>query len=118
MRGLRLFGAGRGLLLEAEAGELLLEAREPAAAVEQLLGAAGPGRVRLGIDVEVQRVALLAPGGAGGELGAVGHHDLDGVVIGVGAGLHGKKSCALVSRFRSSQASAATSERTSESKGH
>src|SRR5690349_6740030 len=71
MRGLCLFGAGAGLLLEAEAGELLLEARQAPAAVEQLLGAAGPGGVRLGVDVEVERIALLAPGGAGGELGAV-----------------------------------------------
>ena len=75
--------------LQAETGEPLLEARQPAAAVEQLLGAAGPGRVRLRIDVEMQHVAALAPGGAGLELGAVGHDDLDGVIIGVNVGLHG-----------------------------
>src|SRR5262249_50445293 len=79
-----------GLLLEAQPRELLLEAREPSAAVEQLLGAAGPGRVRLRVDVKVERVPLLAPGGAGGELGSVGHHDLDGVVVGMGVDLHGK----------------------------
>src|SRR5437763_12634434 len=78
-----------GLLLEAETREPLLEARHSAAAVDQLLGAAGPGRMRLGVDVEVQRVAVLAPGGAGGELGAVGHDDLDGMIIGVCIGLHG-----------------------------
>src|SRR5262249_61730550 len=67
VRGLCFRRPCAGLLLEAEAGELLLEAREPAAAVDQLLGAAGPGRVRLGVDVEVQRIARLAPGRAGGE---------------------------------------------------
>src|SRR5215510_3393256 len=79
----------RLFLLEAEAGELLLEARDPPGAIHDLLLAAGPGRMRLRIDVEAQRVALLAPGGAGGELGSVGHDDLDGVVVGMGIGLHG-----------------------------
>ena len=51
-----------------------------------LLVAAGPGRVRGRIDVELQRVAFLAPGGAGLEDGAVGHLHLDHVVIGVGIG--------------------------------
>jgi regulator of CtrA degradation len=78
----------RGLLLQAEIGEFLLEARKPAAAVEQLLLAAGPGRMRLRVDVEPHRVALLAPGGAGGELRAVGHDDLDGMIVGVGIGFH------------------------------
>ena len=86
--------------LSAEARELLLEAREPAAAVEQLLLAAGPGRVRLGIDVEAQRVAFLAPGGAGGEFGAVGHHHLDGVVVRMQVGFHGGSSCASCTRVQ------------------
>src|SRR5690242_20160967 len=76
-----------GLFL-AEATELLLEARQAPAAVDQVLLAAGPGRVRLRIDVEVQRVARLAPGGTGGELGAVGHDDLDGVIVRVDFGFH------------------------------
>jgi hypothetical protein len=76
------------LLVEAEPGEFLLEARQPATAVEQLLVTAGPGRVRLRIDVEVHHVTLLAPGGAGGELGTVGHLHGDGMVIGMGVGLH------------------------------
>ena len=42
----------------------------------------------LRIDVEVQRVAFLAPGRTGLELGAVGHFDVDHVIIGVGIGLH------------------------------
>src|SRR5882724_2413797 len=81
-------GRGWRLLLLADAGELLLEARDAAAAVEQALLAAGPGRVRLRVDVEVERIARLAPGGAGGELGPVGHDDLDGMVIGVDIGFH------------------------------
>src|SRR5262245_34866585 len=63
--------------------ELLLEARETAAAVHELLVAAGPGRVSLGVDVEGERVALLAVGRVGLELGAVRHHHLDEVVVGM-----------------------------------
>src|SRR5262245_31051535 len=80
---------GRLFLLEAEAGELLLEARDAPGAIHDLLLAASPGRMRLRIDVEAQRIALLAPGGSGGELGPVGHDDLDSVVVGMGVGLHG-----------------------------
>ena len=78
-------GSGSGL---QEPRELLLEPRHAAAAVDQMLLAAGPGRVRLRIDIEMQRIARLAPGRARGELGTVGHEDLDGVVVGVGVGLH------------------------------
>src|SRR5215472_2608657 len=76
-------------LLLQEARELLLETRQPAAAVDQMLLAAGPGRVRLRVDVEVHGVAGLAPGRPGGELGAVGHHHLDGVVVRMGLVFHG-----------------------------
>src|SRR5207248_1575320 len=72
------FAAGTaGSILFEEARKLLLEARDAAAAIHQLGVAAGPGRVRLRVDVEVQRVACLAPGGAGLVLGSVGHHDLN-----------------------------------------
>ena len=71
-----------------KARELFLEARQSAAAVDQVLLAAGPGRMRLRIDIEMQRIAGLAPGRAGGEFGAVGHDHLDQVVIGVGVGFH------------------------------
>src|SRR5882724_7606702 len=84
--------AGALFLLEAEAGELLLEAGDPPGAIHELLLAAGPGRVRLRVDVETQRVTLLAPGGAGGELGSVRHDHLDGVVFGMSIGLHGVSS--------------------------
>src|ERR1700720_2322018 len=80
--------AAADLALE-EAGELLVEARQAAAAVEQVLLAAGPGRVRFRVDIEMQRIAWLAPGGPGGEFGAVGHDHFDGVVVGMGVGLHG-----------------------------
>src|SRR5450631_24846 len=75
-----------------EARELLLEARQAAAAVDQMLLAAGPGRVRLRIDVEMHDIALLAPGGAGGEFAAIGHHDLDGMVVRMDILLHGTGS--------------------------
>src|SRR5438105_11803255 len=78
----------RSILLE-EARKLLLEPRHAAAAVEHLLGAAGPGRVRLGIDVEVQLVAFLAPGGTGLILRTVGHDDRNRMIILVNFGFHG-----------------------------
>ena len=40
-------------LLAADPGEFLLKARESSAAIDELLLAAGPCRMRLGIDVEV-----------------------------------------------------------------
>lgn len=82
--------AGNGLLVEE--AEFLLELGYAATAVEQRLLAAGPGRMRLGIDIEGQRVARLAIGRAGDELGAVGHHHIDGVIIGMDALLHGEIS--------------------------
>src|SRR3979409_756075 len=80
-------GLKPSVLLE-EARKLLLEARNAATAVEQLLRAAGPGRVRLGVDVEVELVAFLAPGGAGQVLGPVGHHDRNRMIIRVNFGFH------------------------------
>src|ERR1700692_3224797 len=85
-RSRRLAAADLGL---EEARELLVEARQAAAAVEQVLLAASPGRVRFRVDIEMQRIARLAPGGTGGELGAVGHDHFDGVVVGMGVGFHG-----------------------------
>jgi hypothetical protein len=73
-----------------EAGKLLLEPRYAAAAVEQLLGAADPGRVRLGVDIEVQLVALLAPGRARLVLGTIGHYDRNHMIIRVNFGFHGR----------------------------
>jgi hypothetical protein len=46
--------------------------------------------MRLGIDVQIHRVAFLAPGAPGDEFGAIGHLDLDGVVMGMDIGFHRK----------------------------
>src|SRR5438093_11600326 len=80
---------GRCLLLaEGEPAKALVEAGDVAAAVEHACAAARPGRMDLGVDVELQGVAFLAPGGAGLEGGAVGHLHLDHVIIGMGVALH------------------------------
>src|SRR5690606_31285318 len=76
--------------LDAEALEALLEARDATTAVHQLARAAGPGGMGLGVDVELQRVAFLAPGRTGLVGGAVGHDHVDGVVVRVNIGLHGR----------------------------
>src|SRR4029079_2261796 len=79
----------RGLFLaDRQTVKHLLEARQTAATIHQLLIAAGPGRVRLRIDVEMQGVTLLSPGAPGAELGAVGHFDGDRVIFGMRVGLH------------------------------
>ena len=70
-----------------------MKARHAPAAVEHVLLTAGPGRMRLRVDVEMQRVARLAPGAPGGEFGAVGHHHLDEVIIGMGIGFHRFNLC-------------------------
>src|SRR3546814_5158290 len=50
---------------------------------------AGPGRVRLGVDVQAHGDARLAVGRAGLVLAPVGHHDGDLVIVGVDVFLHG-----------------------------
>src|SRR5882762_8185374 len=89
------------LFLEADSRKLLLEPRQPPAAVEKLLLAAGPGRVRLGIDIEAQRVAFLAPGGAGGEFRTVSHHHLNGVIVRMQVRFHGAHPARLARAYRS-----------------
>src|ERR1700733_5238811 len=69
--------------LEAEAAETLVELRKTTAAVHELLVAAGPGRMRLGIDFQVHDSAFSTPGGAGFVFRAIGHDDLDDVVVGM-----------------------------------
>src|SRR5215468_7362861 len=49
------------LLRQAKTREPLLEPRQPAAAIDQLLRPASPRRVRLRADIEVHGVAGLAP---------------------------------------------------------
>ncbi len=77
---------------DTDAFELLLEPGHAAAAIHDLLGAAGPGRMRFGVDVEVQLVAFLAPGGTGLILGPVGHHDRNHMIIRMNFGFHGCSS--------------------------
>jgi hypothetical protein len=53
----------RALLLQQAV--FLIEPADAAAAVEDVLAAAGPGRMRIDVDLEMQIVARLAPGRAG-----------------------------------------------------
>src|SRR5262249_37228407 len=80
--------ASQLLAFEADALEPLLELGELAAGVDQAVDAR-PGRMRLGVDVQAQRVTRLAHGRAGLEAAAVGHHHGDLVVVRVDALLHG-----------------------------
>ena len=57
-------------------------------AMAELLAAAGPGRMRLRVDIQMHCIARLAPGRARGELSAIGHHNLDGVIFRMRVGLH------------------------------
>src|ERR1700755_1563451 len=96
-RGLEAGGAGHlpapsGLLFDAEAGELLVELRDLTAGIHHALHA-GPSRVRLRIDIQAQRVAFLAHAGSRLELRPIGHYDVDLVVFGVNARLHGLVPC-------------------------
>lgn len=74
--------------LFVEEAKLLLEARYTSATVKNGLGSAGPCRMGLGINIQRQRVAILAIGRTGHEFGAVGHHNIDGVIVRVNAFFH------------------------------
>src|SRR5512139_1358724 len=76
------------LFAERKTAEALVEARDLAAGVQHALVATGPGGMSRRVDVEVQRVAFLAPSRPGLVLGAVGHFDRDEVIIGVRPALH------------------------------
>src|SRR5690606_23590846 len=79
------------LLLQRQAAEALIELSHAATLID-LARTASPRRVAGRIDVQRQRVAFAAPGGARLEHGAVGHLHLDHVVVGVNVGLHGGTS--------------------------
>src|SRR3984957_13301754 len=98
--GLERDGACAASILLEEARKLLLEPRHAAAAIEDLLGAAGPGRVRLGVDIEVQLVALLAPGRARLVFGAIGHHDRNHMIFRMNFGFHGRSFGAPAPLFK------------------
>ena len=72
-----------------EIGKLVLELGYTATAVKHMLVAAGPSWMRGGIDVEVHRIAFFAPSGTGHIFSAIGHDDLDGVVVWMNVRLHG-----------------------------
>ena len=68
------------LTLEAEILKTLVELGQLAATVDEAMNA-GPGGMRLGVDVELHGVARIAPGRARGERGPVRHLDGNLVVI-------------------------------------
>src|SRR3546814_13389590 len=68
-----------GSALEGQPAATLVELRDLAALVEQTSLAAGPGRMRGGVDFERHHVALAAPGRARLIFGAIGHLDRDHV---------------------------------------
>src|SRR6185312_778895 len=78
----------RAVLRLHKPGELLVEARQAAAAVHQLLLAAGPGRMRGGVDVQRDLLARRAIGGARLVGRAVVQRDLDEVIIRVDTLFH------------------------------
>jgi len=84
----RFFVSSSMSVLDTEIAETVFELRYATAAIEQGLRTTGPSWVRGRIDIEVHRIAFLAPGRAGHVFSAIGHHDLDGVVVGMDAGFH------------------------------
>ena len=78
----------KALALEREAAETLVELGNLTTGIEKTLLTTGPGRVRERINVENHRVAFLAPGGARFKHGAVGHLDLDHVIVGMAFFFH------------------------------
>src|SRR5579863_2231225 len=80
--------SGKGLLFQPNALETLVETGELAAAVDQPLLAARPGRMGLRIDLKVQRVAGFAIGRARLVARTIRHHNGDLVVVRVDAVLH------------------------------
>ena len=77
-----------GLFLDAEIGEALVELGQLTAGIDQTVNA-GPCRMRFGVDIKTQRIAGLAPGGAGLEFAAVGHDHINFMVVGMDVVLHG-----------------------------
>ena len=78
--------------LLVQKAEFLLKARNASATVKNGLGAAGPRRMGLGINIQRQRIAILAIGRTGHKFAAICHHNIDGVIIRVNAFFHRKIS--------------------------
>ena len=83
----RVFEFSKRRLLCEEA-ELLLKARNAAAAINDRALTTGPCGVRLWIDVQIHGVASVAIGRACHKLCAIRHHNGDGVIIGVDICFH------------------------------
>src|SRR5918997_958199 len=97
-------------LAEGQSAEALVEAGDLAAGVQHARLAAGPRRVDAGVDVEVERVALVAVGRARLIFRPVGHFDGDHVIIGMDAGLHRISRIKMAAGFRPAAAVRAPSE--------
>ena len=78
----------KALALEREAAETLVELGNLTTGIEKTLLPAGPSRVRERINIENHGVAFLTPSGARFENGAVGHLDLDHVIVGMALFFH------------------------------
>ena len=76
------------LLARANASEALVELRNLAARIDDAL-LAGPGRVRLRVNVQTDGITRLAVAGTSLVLGPVGHDDVDLMISGMDVGLHG-----------------------------
>src|SRR3546814_19030230 len=72
----------RSALFKGESAKTFVETGHLTTSIQQTLIAAGPGRMRGGINIQCHRVAFLAPGGASLERRAIGHLDRDDVIIG------------------------------------
>ena len=81
------FGLKPAGLLQAKSRETFVESRDLTAAVYDAV-LAGPCWMAGRINLQLQRVAGGAPGGAGLEFGTVGHHDRDFVIIRMDISLH------------------------------
>src|ERR1700733_7338650 len=88
------------VLLETEALEALVEARQLATGVENTAGAAGPRRMGPRVDVEANRVAFLAVGATGLEAAPIGQHHVNGVIVGMDFFLHGRALFSKPRRIR------------------
>src|SRR3546814_13433730 len=94
-------GGVNSLTLERKPTETLVELRDLTRSVEHTPMAAGPCRVRGGVDFERHRVALFAPGRARLIFGAIGHLDGDHVIGGVNVFFHVLAPVPLVTDQRS-----------------
>src|SRR3546814_3841272 len=65
----------RSALFKGESAKTFVETGHLTTSIQQTLIAAGPGRMRGGINIQCHRVAFLAPGGASLERRAIGRSE-------------------------------------------